>query len=108
MADGSYEWKDAETGLAMLDEFKLWCKDWVDPNGHTIVKYSFTIVQLDNNNRTMPLYSGPLPEATAVLPMGQFHLYAKGRKLIEFQLTFQHNCQVFSTTGCLIQLQNLV
>ena len=34
-------------------------------------------VQLDNNNRTMPLYSGPLPEATAVLPMGQFHLYAK-------------------------------
>lgn len=25
----------------------------------------------------MPLYSGPLPQATAVLPMGQFHLYAK-------------------------------
>ena len=34
-------------------------------------------MQLDNNNRTMPLYSGPMPEATAVLPMGQFHLYAK-------------------------------
>ena len=90
-ADGSYEWENAETGLAMLDEFKLWCKDWVDPNGHTIVKYSFTIVQLDNNNRTMPLYSGPLPEATAVLPMGQFHLYAKITESAGAYATFDIN-----------------
>jgi hypothetical protein len=35
------------------------------------------VVQLDYNNKTTPLYSGPVAESTVVLPMGQFHLYAK-------------------------------
>ena len=45
----------------------------------------------DNNNRTMPLYSGPLPEATAVLPMGQFHLYAKITESAGAYATFDIN-----------------
>ncbi len=43
----------------------------------TKIAYILVVVQVDYNNKTTPLYTGPAPETTAVLPMGQFHLYAK-------------------------------
>ncbi len=36
------KWMHVRSGLAMLDEFKLWCTDWIDPDKHSIIKYAFT------------------------------------------------------------------
>ena len=32
-------WIPAETGRGLLDEFKIDCQDWIDPNEHQITKY---------------------------------------------------------------------
>ena len=38
---GKSTWTLAKTGRALLDEFFIQCRDWVDKDGHTINKYIF-------------------------------------------------------------------
>lgn len=76
--DGSTLWVPAETGKALVDEFKISCRKWVDPDGHTVNKYVFKIIEKkENGNETTLLYSGPTSEAIVVFPVGEFHLYAE-------------------------------
>lgn len=46
--DGSTLWVPAETGKALVDEFKISCRKWVDPDGHTVNKYVFKSNKLIN------------------------------------------------------------
>ncbi len=40
--DGSRKWEGpAETGRALVDDFRIQCKEWEDPDGHQIIKYVF-------------------------------------------------------------------
>lgn len=41
MTSGEVTWETADTGMALMEEFAISCKDWVDRNGHAIVKYLF-------------------------------------------------------------------
>jgi len=77
----------------MLDEFRIHCREWLDPDAHQVVKYVFksecstephvkesslsVVEQTEKGNITTPLYSGPNREAIVVLPVGEFHLYAE-------------------------------
>ena len=38
----------ADTGKALLEEFRLSCEDWVDRNDHAIVKYIFKSAYMSN------------------------------------------------------------
>ena len=40
-ADNSTEWKRASEGRALLDLYSIKCQNWVDPEGHSVVKYVF-------------------------------------------------------------------
>ncbi|XP_059084074.1 uncharacterized protein LOC131881274 [Tigriopus californicus] len=78
LPDGSYVWIPAETGKALVDEFKIACRGWVDADGHVVNKYVFKIIEKkENGNETTLLYSGPTNEAVVVFPVGEFHLYAE-------------------------------
>ena len=77
-AQGKEVWVEADTGRSLIDKFQLSCRDWVDPNDHSIRKYVFKIVEkTPKGNQTTMLYSGTLDEITAVFPVGEFHLYAE-------------------------------
>ena len=38
---GEETWVRAQTGTALVMEFRISCQDWVDPDGHAITKYKF-------------------------------------------------------------------
>merc|ERR1739848_546134 len=75
---GKEVWVPAKTGRALIDEFLISCKSWVDPDDHSIKKYIFKIIEkTDRGNQTTMLYSGTLDEVKVVFPVGEFHLYAE-------------------------------
>jgi hypothetical protein len=77
-SSGKEVWQPAATGYALIDEFKIQCTNWVDPNGHTITKYVFKVrTQKERGERTTLLYSGPLPEAKVIFGVGNFHLFVE-------------------------------
>ena len=76
--DDKLVWVDAKTGRGLLDEFRIGCSDWVDPNDHVINKFVFKIVQSSSRGEeTTMLYSGPLSETKVIFPVGEFRLYAE-------------------------------
>ena len=75
---GKEVWVPAKTGRALIDEFLISCKSWVDPDDHSIKKYIFKIIEkTERGNQTTMLYSGTLDEVKVVFPVGEFHLYAE-------------------------------
>lgn len=77
-ADGKPKLVPAKTGRALLDEFYILCEKWVDPNAHSVNKFIFkTIKTTDKGTEMSVLYSGPLPDAKVVLPLGTFELMAE-------------------------------
>ena len=76
--DDKLLWVNAKTGRGLLDEFRIDCTDWVDPNDHVINKFVFKIVQSSSRGEeTTMLYSGPLSETKVIFPVGEFKLYAE-------------------------------
>jgi hypothetical protein len=61
-----WSWIMAETGLAMLDEFKLWCVGWVDPDRHQIIKYSYTSEYSGHSTKLKMEFHKSYPDNTAL------------------------------------------
>ena len=74
--DNTTTWIRASEGRALLDLYTIKCQSWVDPEGHSVVKYVFNAKKLSDGS-IFPLFAGPRSELTVILQAGKYDILAQ-------------------------------